>query len=44
MGDGSIKEKAADLSTRESPFALDIDWLNGGFQERLLNCCDGYRD
>jgi hypothetical protein len=29
-GDGGVKDKATDLSTFESQFATDIDWLNSG--------------
>jgi Calx-beta domain len=29
-GDGGVKDKATDLSTFESQFAQDIDWLNNG--------------
>jgi hypothetical protein len=29
-GDAGVKDKATDLSTFESQFAQDIDWLNNG--------------
>ena len=29
-GDGGVKDKATDMSTFESHYAEDIDWLNNG--------------